>query len=357
MTYPVTYIRLLARELRLDEAGQRQLLAGTPLTPADIGQLDREVSAADSLLILRNTLRLADRPGFGLEVGSRFSLAAHGPLGQLLSSSPSLADAWHALERYQALRVPLVHIRCRFERDNFVIALTIDHALDDIGLLMLEAMAVTVQRGIELIIGRRLKEARLQFAYPEPAHVDLYARYLHGSCRFNATHTAIRIPRVVMEEPNPFRDPQVWAQATAHCEALFQTLSQTRSQRQSQHQSQPLQARAVLLWRERITHVLQQHPGQLWTLVEVAAHFHLSPRTLMRHLKAEATSYQQLLDAELQRQAKLHLRSPRHTVESVALALGYQDATAFRRAFRRWCGESPSAWLARQPVEESASVS
>jgi AraC-like DNA-binding protein len=93
--------------------------------------------------------------------------------------------------------------------------------------------------------------------------------------------------------------------------------------------------------------LLQQHPGKLWTLAEMAAHLHLSPRTLIRHLRAEGHTYQQLLDRELARQALEHFGAARHTVESVALALGYQDATAFRRAFRRWFGESPRAYLER----------
>ena len=56
--------------------------------------------------------------------------------------------------------------------------------------------------------------------------------------------------------------------------------------------------------------------------------------------------YQDILDAELKRQALLHFESPRHTVASVAAALGYQDVSAFRRAFKRWAGQTPQAYLA-----------
>lgn len=332
MPYPVTYIRLLARELRLDAAGQFELLQGSSLNPADLAQLEQLIDEDDCIRVIRNALKLAQRPGWGLEVGSRLSLAAHGPLGQLLSASPSLGEAWEALERYHALRVPLVQLSRRMEKDHLLIQLDLQHPLDDVGLFLVEAMMVTVQRGIELIIGRRLKEAELHFAFPAPAHVDLYEKHLHGRCRFNAAKTLVKIPRALIEMSNPFRDPRQWAQALQHCEALQASLRSSDAN----------------AWVMRITQVLQQHPGQLWTLAEIAAHFHLSPRTLMRHLKSEGSSYQQVLDTELERQAKLHLSSPRHTVESVALALGYQDATAFRRAFRRWCGESPSAWLASQ---------
>jgi AraC-like DNA-binding protein len=324
------YMRLLARELRLDAAGQLALLEGTTLTPADLFQLDELAAEGDRLQLLRNALRLAGRPGWGLEVGSRWSLAAHGPLGQLLSASASLGEAWEAVERYHGLRLSLLRLSRRLERDHLCIHIDLQHPLDDVGLFLIEAMMVTVQGGIELITGRRLKEAQLHFAYPAPAHAELYAQHLHGTCHFSSGQTLVKIPRELLDLPNPFRDPLLWAQALQQCEALEASLKHS------------------VTWVARITQLLQQHPGQLWTLTDVATHFHLSPRTLMRHLKSEGSSYQQVLDAELERQAKQHLASSRYTVESVALALGYQDATAFRRAFRRWSGESPSAWQAAQ---------
>lgn len=328
----MTYIRLLARELRLDAAGQQALLRGTALSPADLLQLDEMATDHDHVQVIRNALQLAGRPGWGLEVGSRLSVAAHGPLGQLLSSSPSMGDAWEALERYHGLRLSLLRFSRRIERDHLCIQVDLHHPLDEVGLFLVEAMMVTVQGGIELITGRRLKEAQLHFAYAAPAHAERYAQHLHGSCHFSAKQTEVRIPRDYADLPNPFRDPQQWAQALQQCEQL------EAAQRHA----------ATRRWSGRVTQLLQQHPGQLWTLADVASHFHLSPRTLMRHLKSEGHSYQQLHDAELERQAKQHLASSRYTVESVALALGYQDATAFRRAFRRWSGESPSAWQAAQ---------
>ena len=69
---------------------------------------------------------------------------------------------------------------------------------------------------------------------------------------------------------------------------------------------------------------------------------------VMRRLKEEGQGYQQLLDAELERQARIHLQDPRHTAESLALALGYHDLSGFRRAFKRWFGMSLREYQAQQ---------
>lgn len=330
--YPVTYSRLLARELRLDRAGEAALLAGTRLAPEDLGALEQSLGKRDQVTILRNALRLAARPGFGLEMGGRLPLAAHGPLGQLLSASPDLAEAWTALERFHGLRVPLVGLSRAFTRHEMVIRLELQCPLDEVGLFLLEAVAVTIQRGIELILGRRLCEARLDLAYAAPAHAALYGRYVHSPVRFGAPATAWHVPRALLAQPNPFRDPALYAQALRQCEQLAAAEA----------------PEGEASWSLRLTQLLQEHPGQLWTLAEVAGHLHLSPRTLIRHLRAEDTTWQALLDRELSRRAMELFAGGRMTVEAVALALGYQDATAFRRAFKRWFGVAPSAWRAQR---------
>lgn len=332
MAYPVTYSRLLARELRLDREGEAALLAGTRLAPEDLGALEQSLGKREQITIVRNALRLAARPGFGLEMGSRLPLAAHGPLGQLLSASPDLAEAWAALERFHGLRVPLVTLSRAFTRHDMVIRLELQCPPDEVGLFLLEAVAVTIQRGFELILGRRLREARLDLDYAPPAHAELYARHVHSPLRFNAGATAWHIPRALLAQPNPFRDPVLYGQALRQCEQLAA--------------AQAPEGEAS--WSLRLTQLLQQHPGKLWTLAEVAGHLHLSPRTLIRYLRAEDTTWQALLDRELSRRARELLADGRQTVESVALALGYHDATAFRRAFRRWFGVAPTAYRAQQ---------
>lgn len=327
MQYPATYARLLARELRLDAAGQVQLLTGTSLRPADLAVLDRTISQPEQIRIVRNAMRLAGRADFGLEMATRMPVAAHGPLGALLSASPTLLDAWAALERYHALRIPGVQLSRAFTGTHMAIRLELQLPMDEIGLFCIEAMAVTVQRGIELVIGRRLREADIRFAYPAPPHAAAYASHFNSPYVFDAEETVMLVPLTLLEQPNPFCDKAAYEQALRQCEQLEQAQRQEGS------------------WSLRITRLLQQHPGQLWGLDSMAAQHGLSARTLMRHLKAEGTSYQTLLDAELARQTEAHFMSARHTVESVALALGYQDATAFRRAFHRWFGMSPSAWL------------
>ncbi len=76
---------------------------------------------------------------------------------------------------------------------------------------------------------------------------------------------------------------------------------------------------------------------------DLAQEFCMSERTLARHVKrATGKSTLALLQSVRQRRARALLESSRLTVEQVAAAVGYQDATALRRLMRRVAGATPS---------------
>jgi AraC-like DNA-binding protein len=65
---------------------------------------------------------------------------------------------------------------------------------------------------------------------------------------------------------------------------------------------------------------------------------------LQRQLKQEGVSFGGLL-AELRREmAPSLLRDGQNSVSEVAFLLGYEDPSAFRRAFQRWFGSSPRSF-------------
>lgn len=66
-----------------------------------------------------------------------------------------------------------------------------------------------------------------------------------------------------------------------------------------------------------------------------------SRQTLYRRLKAEGTTYEQLLDRLRRRLALRLVREQGLSVKEAAYRLGFSDPAAFSRAFKRWTGSSP----------------
>lgn len=77
---------------------------------------------------------------------------------------------------------------------------------------------------------------------------------------------------------------------------------------------------------------------------ELALILHMSNSTLQRRLQAEGTHYQNLRD-NLRRDMAIDLLSRGDmTVTQVAAATGFEETSAFHRAFKKWTGVSPGAY-------------
>ncbi|MCV2882985.1 AraC family transcriptional regulator [Actibacterium sp. XHP0104] len=93
----------------------------------------------------------------------------------------------------------------------------------------------------------------------------------------------------------------------------------------------------------RVREFLFRSNWQNCRLVDAADAFRMTPRTLMRRLDAEGTSFQAIKDALRRDIAIRDLRETRKTVDQIAEDLGFSSATNFHRAFRRWTGDTPGA--------------
>lgn len=329
LIFATTYSRLLARELHLDVHTVAPMLAGTSLSPQQLFQLDEYLSLPDQVTIIRNALRLSGDPALGLRMGAKMHLAAHGPVGVAAYSSATIGEAIDTMARHQNVRGQFAGMTV--ERDTRLrVVFNLRVPYDEVGIFLIEALVAAAQGTTEFLLGSNVPDARIELGYPPPAHAAEYGQYMHAPFIFNAPRTILEIPRALESTPLPFADPVARQQAELQCEQIAAELQQRSS------------------FAFRVTGILRNNPGQLWTLDDVAASLHISGRTLIRRLKDEGTSYQHLLDEEQQRLARLYLDNPRHTVESVAAALGYHDVSTFRRAFKRWFGVPPSEYLSRQ---------
>lgn len=89
------------------------------------------------------------------------------------------------------------------------------------------------------------------------------------------------------------------------------------------------------------------------TLAEMCAAIGASPRSLRRAFAADTgmTWRRYLLESRLLRAMAL-LAGPDPTVLAVATAVGFESASGFTRAFRRYCGVSPHAYRRRVDTGE-----
>ena len=71
---------------------------------------------------------------------------------------------------------------------------------------------------------------------------------------------------------------------------------------------------------------------------------HMTPRTLIRRLEDNGTSFQAIKDGLRRDIAIRDLQAGRKSIEAIALDVGFSSAANFHRAFQRWTGSTPRSY-------------
>jgi AraC-like DNA-binding protein len=81
----------------------------------------------------------------------------------------------------------------------------------------------------------------------------------------------------------------------------------------------------------------------------IARVFSMHRRTLHRHLRTEGRAFRQVANEIRFEIACELLENTDMALGQIAAVLKYSELSAFTRAFRRWSGQTPSAWRTRHP--------
>lgn len=183
------------------------------------------------------------------------------------------------------------------------------------------------------LVGQDLPLLEVELAAPRPDNAGRYRELFNCPVRFNGDHHALWLRAECLEWP-----------IVQNEQSLREFL---RSAPYPMMTRRDHDAQATLS--ERIRALLgHDFSRPLPGAEQVAEIMNMSTRTLHRRLKQEGTSYQNIKD-ECRRDAALaYMTQPELTITAVAMLMGFQDASAFHRSFKKWTGLSPGDYRRRE---------
>ena len=245
-------------------------------------------------------------------------------LATALPFAPTLLDALQLMARYGDAAVPWCRRSIVREGDRMVISFWPAVPIGRIEPLSMEVAMGTIHRLVETFVGPRVEEARVVLSQPPVS--GLPALRERFSCPVEVGPGANRmvVPAAWGQLPSPYRDPELWEQGVARCEAEIALL-----------------AEPPLVGRVR-NHILQGLGArQLVTIEETARALNMSGRTLIRSLQREGHTHHSLLDRERRQKAEQLLAGGRLPLRDIAEMLAFTDQSSFGRKCRDWFGLSP----------------
>lgn len=264
-------------------------------------------------------------PHFGLLVGERATILSLGMVGRLMQHSETLGDALRAL-------VSNLSIQNR----GSVPSLTIidDTALFTFSVYQSEAkgadqisdgsLAVAVN-ALRALCGPDWNPTEVLLPRVAPMDQESFRRHFRAPVRFNQEMAAIVFPASDLDRRIAGADPMMR-------EVLEERIRQIKNSQGSEFSDD---IRRLL--RTRLT-------SARCSAEDIAELLAMHRRTLSRRLKGSGMGYRALANEIRFEIARQLLEDTEVPLGQIAAALGYSEASAFTRAFRRWSGQTPTAW-------------
>lgn len=170
------------------------------------------------------------------------------------------------------------------------------------------------------------------FAFERPGFEEDYAVIFPAPVQFGRTATSLSFDLSALST--------VQIRSAADLESFLRNAPRDWLFTRSSEHTQSLRVRAFL--------------GQTgWdhaNLSEAARALHMTPRTLIRRLEADGTTFQSIKDALRRDIAIRHLQTGQYNIETIAQDVGFSSSASFHKAFQRWTGKTPSSYRRRQGV-------
>lgn len=174
------------------------------------------------------------------------------------------------------------------------------------------------------LTGKRIPIRRCDFAYPKPKHVDEYSYFFYGENRFEQSKTQLYVDKQHLDLPI-IRSRQDLAELMKEAPYVFLVKPNNTASINAQ-----------------IHRMLEKHQGKdLPDLENIARQLNMSTTTLRRRLKNEDTSFQAIKDQVRRDLAICYLNDQQHSINEIALKVGFTEPSTFHRAFKKWTGITP----------------
>ncbi|MEM9145212.1 MAG: AraC family transcriptional regulator ligand-binding domain-containing protein [Pseudomonadota bacterium] len=259
----------------------------------------------------------------GLVHGAQYAATLGDVLGFFVSNRAVLAD----------------RLNLRLAESADEAALIAEHPNDLIdGGRVSEMGGLLMARLLREILGLRAVLQRVEFVHAPCGPAEAYDRFFRCPVSFGARHNALVFSRPALAHPVKTAEPQLFTFVEQH----FALLRRRIGARQ--------EPAALVRLRQAIADGAARGDYRIQTIV---ARAQLSTRTAQRTAATHGTTLSDLVTAARRANAEAFLADRSISVEMVAALVGFSDDRAFRRAFRRWTGQSPSDYRQTLRGDES----
>ncbi len=305
-----------------------RITAETGLTQVDL--LDPNARLAQGIIPKIWRLLTTTYPGevLSIEMAKATPFSIMGIMAQGLGYAPTMRAALDLLQRNGPVLSDGLEITV-IERADEIEVVT-DHPM----LVVDEGAAIELayalgRRVIVEIGGLTGAIIRIDFSHNPFGPIDVYEAFFDADVRFEQGINRAVFSRHLFDRPVPHANAMLFSYVHQH-------LEQTRRKLADATMPEVLQRVYAA--------VSKNAESGDYSAASIAKRMNMSLRTLQRLTREHGVEVRQLIDEARAQNARQLLSDTSLSTDMIAHVLGYSDDRAFRRAFKRWSGQTPSEY-------------
>jgi AraC-like DNA-binding protein len=304
----------------------REVIQAAGIDAASLTNRELRIPFEQVESLLRQAADACADPDLGLHFGE---LARRFPSGHLLyvvmMNSPDVAGALERFFRFHALMSDVLIPRLERAGEHAEILIEPAQPGFAIGRPYIDTSLAACAVFLEKLGGKPVRPIEVRFAYPAPADTTEHRRLFACPLRFDQPVSRLRLDSHLLDRSLQHADQE-----------LLKSLEQMAQRRLVRTSAPP--GWATKTQRSILRTLLG---GSRPAVETVARDLAVSVRQLQGRLKAEETTYKQVLDAVRLDLAKDYLQKDELSLCEVSFLLGYAEQSSFNHAFKRWTGVTP----------------
>ncbi|MBR0939422.1 AraC family transcriptional regulator [Bradyrhizobium jicamae] len=319
--------RLAADRVRGAGINLEPLLAREGLTIDQIDDPERRISASNQIAFLHTAAEALNDDFLGFNLAKEFDLRELGVLYYVMASSDTLGDALHRASRYSRITNEAVVLQYREAREP-TLRLTYSGISRHADLQQIEFCVAAMVRVFRTLSGRRFIPKHVSMSHIRSRGTAKFASFFGKGLQFGKGVDEIGFPA----------GSATWALVDADSQLnkiLRRVCEESLRSRKS----------STGMFRTRIENTISPLlPHGEAKMDVVAKSLGVSTRTLTRRLAEEGVTFNEVLQQLKATLAARYLADHDMPISRIAWLLGFEEASSFSHACRRWTGKSPRAF-------------
>lgn len=330
LTMSVAKISAFLNNIEYFGVHKTDILKSACINPDFLNLPDKRLTSQEANRIFLEVAKLTKNENIGLHQGERLSKGFSNILGHILMNCHNLGDAVEKYIKYEKIVDETSISEITIKGNAAVFSLTsIDKAWKGNRILSdfkVSGMLLYTQ----ILSGKRIALKEVYFDHCKPQDISEYQRIFNCPLYFGKSTNALVFDKGLLQLPIIEPNKELLM--------LFEGIAQNTLERIEKSEAYTKKVLNI---------IVKEINGEIPSLDVVAKKLAMSTRSLQGHLKKEGTSYIKLLN-EVRKDIAINcLKEKNAPIAEIAYILGFSEASAFNRAFKKWTNLTPCEFRIR----------